>query len=693
MRSLRPLALCLVLVGCNASTTDFDPSSAEAGLLEAVEGVAPFHASVVRAREVRLAFDPTEGARSPDEGTPRPSLRLNLFADAVYDARLERMRRLEHGVVWEGVVAGAEGSSVVIAVDDGGAIAATVRVGNARIGRRLFSLTPRGGGVLAVEWDESAAPQDHASVTPRALAPSFRVPTRPEPSPDADVEVDVLVVYSAEAAHAAGSESALRATVELAVTEANRAFDESGVAGRVALAGFEPVEYDETGFDFERALRELSTPGDGQLDDVQELRDAYGADHVVFVIDHAGPYAGIGYQLTAGNASFFEPAAYAVVSRDYAAGHYTFAHELGHNFGANHDPAHASDGWRVDSHGHQDPAHEFRTIMAYSCDGSWCGRVGRWSNPGALHEGHPTGVAGVSDNARTLRERMGVSAGYRERPVPPPDFATLVQPVEGATLPAGEVRFTWNDVGASAYYLMLGASPGDDRYYRGHLGGASTTHAVRDLPEGGEAIFARLWTLKDGAWRFSDHRYIAHRGAFRGARLGMPGDGETLSTTWSWFGWRTVDGASEYRLEVGTETDPGRYADQALGLETWALVAGLPADGSQIVARLSTRGPSGWVVEEARLTAWRAPEHASVILAPPSGSTLDASVVFEVSESTASARWIVVRDAHSLLAVQPIAGRVVRVDGLPTDGRALIAQVYSLGPDGWVSTTAAYRAR
>ena len=89
----------------------------------------------------------------------------------------------------------------------------------------------------------------------------------------------------------------------------------------------------------------------------------------------------------------------------------------------------------------------------------------------------------------------------------------------------------------------------------------------------------------------------------------------------------------------------------------------------------------------------RAPEHASVILAPPSGSTLDASVVFEVSESTASARWIVVRDAHSLLAVQPIAGRVVRVDGLPTDGRALIAQVYSLGPDGWVSTTAAYRAR
>ena len=255
--------------------------------------------------------------------------------------RLERMRRLEHGVVWEGVVAGAEGSSVVIAVDDGGAIAATVR-----IGRRLFSLTPRGGGVLAVEWDESAAPQDHASVTPRALAPSFRVPTRPEPAPDADAEVDVLVVYSAEAAHAAGSESALRATIELAVTEANRAFDESGVAGRVALAGFEPVEYDETGFDFERALRELSTPGDGQLDDVQELRDAYGADHVVFVIDHAGPYAGIGYQLTAGNASFFEPAAYAVVSRDYAAGHYTFAHELGHNFGANHDPAHASDGWR-----------------------------------------------------------------------------------------------------------------------------------------------------------------------------------------------------------------------------------------------------------------------------------------------------------------------------------------------------------
>jgi len=44
MRSLRPLALCLVLVGCHASTTDFDPSSAEAGLLEAGDVVAPFHA-------------------------------------------------------------------------------------------------------------------------------------------------------------------------------------------------------------------------------------------------------------------------------------------------------------------------------------------------------------------------------------------------------------------------------------------------------------------------------------------------------------------------------------------------------------------------------------------------------------------------------------------------------------------------
>jgi len=690
MRPLRPLALAFLLAGCHASTTPadpgFDPAAAESGLFEVGEAVAPFADAVTRARVVRLTGDLGEGARSPLEGAPRAHLRLNLFADAVFDARLVRMRHEGDAIVWEGEVLGDAGGTVTLAID-GASVAGTVRAHG-----RLFSILPRGGRTLAVEWDESAAPRDHDPVMPRAPSPSFRVPARPTAAADPAPVVDVLVVYSDAAAAGAGSTADLRATVELAAAEANRAFEDSGVPGRIALVGFEPVSFDEAGFDFERALGQLATPGDGALDEVQAMRDAAHADHVVFVIDHAGPYAGIGYQLTAGNAPYFSTAAYSIVSRDYAAGHYTFAHELGHNLGANHDPDHATAGWREDSRGHQDAVHEFRTVMAYACD-TWCGRVGRFSAPNLSHAGQPTGVLGVSDNARTLQETMGVSAGYRERPAPPPAFATIREPAEGATLPGAEARFAWDDVGADAHYLMLGASPGDDRYHRAHLGAGTTAHVATGLPTGGEAVFARLWTLKDGAWRFSDHGFVAHRGAFTGARLGLPAAGSTLGTTWTWFGWREVAGARGYRLEVGTASEPGRYFDAHVGVETFALVAGLPSDGSPIAVRLSTEGPSGWVTTASTLTAWSAPPHASVILSPASGSVVGGDVTFEVSETAADARWLVVRDARSLLAVLPITGRSVHVTGLPTDGRPLVAQVYSLGADGWVSTTASYRTR
>ena len=91
----------------------------------------------------------------------------------------------------------------------------------------------------------------------------------------------------------------------------------------------------------------------------------------------------------------------------YAADTYfTYAHELGHNLGAEHDRLGRG---RSDNHGHFLEGVPYRTILAYNRHpGPWrhTNRIEHFSNHDVRYNGVPTGVYGRTNNARTIRNNI-----------------------------------------------------------------------------------------------------------------------------------------------------------------------------------------------------------------------------------------------------------------------------------------------
>ena len=117
-----------------------------------------------------------------------------------------------------------------------------------------------------------------------------------------------------------------------------------------------------------------------------------------------------------GYANFFNRRyALQVVQKSCALGYYTFGHELGHNFGADHDPRVVPRPRVSYGRGHLilPSGSRYRTVMAYGTDGHWT-RVNYWSNPDVIFPATntPTGVRGVSNNARVLTENRFTLAAY-----------------------------------------------------------------------------------------------------------------------------------------------------------------------------------------------------------------------------------------------------------------------------------------
>jgi len=156
--------------------------------------------------------------------------------------------------------------------------------------------------------------------------------------------------------------------------------------------------FDATG-DAKLDRNRLVDPKDNYLDRVNVLRDEYGADIVVLLVEFANdpntgkPVCGWSYIMDQTPGSWFEKYAYSVVIRHCAAGDYSFAHEIGHLMSARHD-------WIQDpkdnkpfafNHGHLNTAPtapgvgKWVTMMSYrgSC-GPNCSRI---ETPGSQMNG------------------------------------------------------------------------------------------------------------------------------------------------------------------------------------------------------------------------------------------------------------------------------------------------------------------
>ena len=219
--------------------------------------------------------------------------------------------------------------------------------------------------------------------TPLAPADTVTLTSDPEDT------VRVLVVYDAEAASDVGNMSTFATS---AVNSANQAYLNSQISPlQLELAGIEEID-SPTGTSSSIILRQLTNRYDNAFDEVHALRDAYDADLVAFLIDISG-FCGIAW-LGPEDPLY----GFSVIDTDCAVGNLSFAHELGHNFGCNHDPNNASSAYTAYGFGHHWNNDTYRSVMAYS-PGT---RVPYFSNPDVLYAGGATGIANERDNARTI---------------------------------------------------------------------------------------------------------------------------------------------------------------------------------------------------------------------------------------------------------------------------------------------------
>jgi hypothetical protein len=340
-------------------------------------------------------------------GSPLPlagSARVEI-AGRVFDLAPEAAIMLPggNGISVRGAVVGAEGHFVLS--EAGGFVTGAVWTPEAAY---EFRPIDDRGGVRLIEIDPASLPACATEGVFGGPVPG----AAPRGGPEEVVRVFVAFTNTAEAL--VGGPAATLSFAASAVQSANTAYanslmtvgDDGVVACRLELAGVYTFEV-PTGLGASGLLSAVRSTSDGLMDEVHLLRDASGADMVALISENGIGACGIAYLAPTDPTRMFS-----VTAEDCALGNLTFAHELGHNFGASHDADNAGSGytpygfgWRWNTTG----GSLRRSVMAYS-PGT---RRPFFSNPEVFDGGGATGNAQQADNARLIGETFPILASHR----------------------------------------------------------------------------------------------------------------------------------------------------------------------------------------------------------------------------------------------------------------------------------------
>lgn len=232
---------------------------------------------------------------------------------------------------------------------------------------------------------------------------------------------DIVIFFNDEARVALGGRSgtvtddaAIRAKIQAAVVAANTAYFDSNIPLQLRALHVERVTYPyPVSEDFSRALSEVSTVGDGIIDQIHSIRQRYGADFVSLWLANSVT-GGLANVLTGSTPQ----RAFSVVRAQNTID--TFVHELGHNQGCRHlrtSYSSTPSSWFSDSFAHRFTASgaNYVTVMASTGDASSSNatRLLRFSAPEINYLGVSTGVTGSANTAATLRANRNIIAAFQ----------------------------------------------------------------------------------------------------------------------------------------------------------------------------------------------------------------------------------------------------------------------------------------
>jgi len=269
---------------------------------------------------------------------------------------------------------------------------------------------------------------------------SFKsAPTEGECDPG-DV-IDVMIIYTKGFSELRGENTAARIQNYLDV--ANESYTNSQIDTQLNLVHSYEVDYPDYTPDPEGnpdvdsisiALYDITYKqgnyAPGIFDDIEDLRDKYGADQVTLInkvtpdeISGGGITCGLAWLVKSNIIPSGSRVSYAVIEDGTICGASitTYAHEVGHNMGCAHDRRTGGGaGKHSYSYGYQDSRNQFVTVMAYdwTCPGN-CQYINYFSNPEINYEGDPTGILHTdpeaADNARTINETRNIMGQYRDK--------------------------------------------------------------------------------------------------------------------------------------------------------------------------------------------------------------------------------------------------------------------------------------
>jgi uncharacterized protein (DUF2141 family) len=222
--------------------------------------------------------------------------------------------------------------------------------------------------------------------------------------------IDVMVVYTPQALSQAGSLAELDFRINRSISDTNMALANSQINAVVRLVGEVSVNYTESSV----ILTDLTNvqSGTGAFTGIPALRQQYGADIVsLWVGSGSSDEAGRAFQ--PGDLSTPDPTlGYNVVQELYADNNYVFAHEIGHNLGAGHDPSDTTPRAIPYAYGKSFTIGSY-TIGDIMSNGD---RIPYYSNPNVSYQGVPTGnldnSAQPANNAEVMNQFAPILANY-----------------------------------------------------------------------------------------------------------------------------------------------------------------------------------------------------------------------------------------------------------------------------------------
>ena len=280
--------------------------------------------------------------------------------------------------------------------------------------------------------------RSHAKSSRRSFRPTIPTPisAAPEPDPQAEAmdaavaadmaadaasQIDVMVIWTPAARTAAGGTSAIQSVINLAVANTNTAYANSAVTQRLRLVYAGELSLHRSGH--HRPISAgWSRPSDGFLDSVHDTaqhlrrrrRDAAGQRvHQCWRVrrrlpDDVRVYAALPATPSTSWTGLVPPA------------NLSYAHELGHNMGLQHDPNNASGSAAYSyAYGYQHPAGAFRTVMAYACPTGACPRVTALCQPVGELQRHAD-RHGLAEHRACAEQHRADASRTSGRPSPVP---------------------------------------------------------------------------------------------------------------------------------------------------------------------------------------------------------------------------------------------------------------------------------